>query len=375
MAGELVITFNPHDAVNSDTDDGLEVLDGARIENAINGSSGGFQDGDETYIITYDLRLDNDNDGPNSSVDADNVNQDVIVGTTQTNTATIDQYFAEDDEYVDDGDNDPSDPVRQNRGGDSDTADVTTREPTLEKILINTGITTEADADYDNDLLDFGGADDVDDNGLNDGREAVIGELVLYEVTVTFPEGVTPNARIIDFLDEGLAIHHIVSVEASDGLSTDLFTTAADFALLADADDGDPETGSFSHHPSVTYNHQPDARSSLIIELGDVYNDQDDDDDPETIVIQYYAVVENLDQFNNSNQRVNQSTNEQDGPQLNNGARLFWDNADGERQRTANSRADTIKVIEPVNSRYLKMYKLWAKADPVNTKLPMKTTL
>ena len=39
-------------------------------------------------------------------------------------------------------------------------------------------------------------------NGLND---VVIGELVTYRLEVTFPEGSTSNAVIVDTLDNGLA--------------------------------------------------------------------------------------------------------------------------------------------------------------------------
>ncbi|MBC7317324.1 MAG: isopeptide-forming domain-containing fimbrial protein, partial [Chloroflexi bacterium] len=39
----------------------------------------------------------------------------------------------------------------------------------------------------------------------NDNTEAVIGEMITYTLRVTIPEGTTPNATIVDTLDDGLA--------------------------------------------------------------------------------------------------------------------------------------------------------------------------
>jgi fimbrial isopeptide formation D2 family protein/uncharacterized repeat protein (TIGR01451 family) len=43
------------------------------------------------------------------------------------------------------------------------------------------------------------------DDAFNGATDAVIGELVTYRLTVSFPEGTTPNAVILDTLDNGLA--------------------------------------------------------------------------------------------------------------------------------------------------------------------------
>lgn len=54
-------------------------------------------------------------------------------------------------------------------------------------------------------------------NDANNGAaDAVIGELVTYRLTVTFPEGTTPNAVILDTLDNGLAFVGQTSATLND---------------------------------------------------------------------------------------------------------------------------------------------------------------
>jgi fimbrial isopeptide formation D2 family protein/uncharacterized repeat protein (TIGR01451 family) len=89
-------------------------------------------------------------------------------------------------------------------------------------------------------------------NGRND---AVIGELVTYRLTVSFPEGTTPNAVILDTLDNGLAFVGQTSatlndVSASSGtsptVSNDGRTVRWDFGTVTDTNLANDTDGSIT---------------------------------------------------------------------------------------------------------------------------------
>ncbi|GJL80448.1 MAG: hypothetical protein DHS20C01_00820 [marine bacterium B5-7] len=341
VGGELIIKFNE--------DPSIQVLDGSRVENDINGSGTTPVDGDEVYIITYDLKLDNDGSETPAG------NEDVIVGTTEQNAAIITQYYATADDPVDPNpgdDNDPTDPVRTNRGGDADgdgfidapnfdTADVSTPEPIVDKFLVNTEFTDESDATADNQL-----ANPVD-NGINNAREAVIGEKVKYKVTITIPEGQVPAAVLRDTLDPGLAL---VSIDKITRSSEDITLSGA----TSYADDPDQAgtdnllvNGIDGSDVNVLNGVSQGGVFRFQLALGTINNTNTDNSVVETISIEYTAIVLNVPS--------NQSTLREGGPQLNNAAQLRWDGPDdnsnvgnGGSEQSNTDRANTINIIEPV---------------------------
>jgi fimbrial isopeptide formation D2 family protein/uncharacterized repeat protein (TIGR01451 family) len=160
----------------------------------------------------------------------------------------------------------------------TDPASVVTAVPSISKQLIGTEI--------------------VNANNAND--QAVIGELVTYEVTVTLPEGVTPGLVIQDTLDDGLAFVRLNSVTASPDIVGEDYTR------------------------TVTNNGR-----TLTVNVGRVVNNNRDNSQSETVVFRYTAVV------------LNQASN-QSGTLLNNTARLTFT---GGTPVTASS--PELTVIEP----------------------------
>jgi fimbrial isopeptide formation D2 family protein/uncharacterized repeat protein (TIGR01451 family) len=127
---------------------------------------------------------------------------------------------------------------------------------------------------------------EIDDafNGLND---AVIGELVTYRLQVTFPEGTTPNAVILDTLDNGLAFVGQTNSSLDDVSITGSLT---------------PTIG--SNGRTVTWDFGTVTDANLA-------NDTDG-----SITIEYQAVVLNV-------------AGNQAGTRLDNSARFRWNNDSG----------------------------------------------
>ncbi len=172
----------------------------------------------------------------------------------------------------------------------TDSASVTTLPPLANKTLVGSEI----------------------NNATNANNQAVIGELVTYEVTLAVPEGTLPAAVLTDTLDSGLAFVDCLSVTASPSLSTDL---AGGFAAAC-SDPANPVVADPGQ--SVTYN------------LGTITNSNTDNSVAETITLRYSAVVLNIP--------TNQS-----GTQLNNQAQLSWTGGN-----IASVSAPNVTIIEPV---------------------------
>jgi LPXTG-site transpeptidase (sortase) family protein len=107
-------------------------------------------------------------------------------------------------------------------------------------------------------------------NAVNGSGQAVIGELVTYRLTLTVPEGVTPDAQIVDTLDPGLAFVRVDSVT----LSTDLTAENTIGTGTSPANVTVGGTGNI-----VTFN------------PGDLTNTNRDNTVPETLEVVYTAVV------------------------------------------------------------------------------------
>ncbi|MBL8792872.1 MAG: isopeptide-forming domain-containing fimbrial protein [Planctomycetia bacterium] len=206
--------------------------------------------GQNLVVITYDLE---------------------VVGTITPNTTIVNTASLFNFASVEGGPNFLTQPL-------TDSAQVVTATPTIAKRLIGTEIV----------------------NANNSNTQAVIGELVTYEVTVTVPEGRTLGLSVQDTLDDGLAFVRVDSVARSPGLVAG----------------------------NVTRNVSNGGRS-IGFTIGTVTNNNRDNSVAETITIRYTAVV------------LNQASN-QTGTQLNNSARLTFT---GGTATTAS--AETITVIEP----------------------------
>ena len=230
-------------------------------------------DGSDVFIVTYQLTVDNE-----IVTDTDIV----TAGSTHTNTATVDFFTG-----VDDSDTNWTEIL----GEPTDDAAVTIAEPTVVKSLVGTEI----------------------NDGTNANNEAVIGELVTYQVVVTLPEGMTEGAMLSDQLDTGLTFVELVSVTPSS--TTDISSSAGDFSTV------------------TNFTATTDSDNVLTIVLGNITNSNDDNstDATETVTIVYTAFV--------SNDAANQS-----GETLTNAARITFTGGDG---TSDSSSAETVTVIEP----------------------------
>ena len=93
------------------------------------------------------------------------------------------------------------------------------------------------------------------DDSFNGSNDAVIGELVTYRLTVTFPEGTTPQAVIVDTLDSGLAFVGQTSSSLNDvtiggsltpTVSANGRTVSWDFGTVTDANLSNNTDGSIT---------------------------------------------------------------------------------------------------------------------------------
>ncbi len=299
--GELEIDFD-HD---------LGILDGDRRGDLIDGTAG-----DDVFIITYDLQVDNE-----TSIDADIIE----VGSDHTNTASIAYYTGQQIALNDNGT--PGDPADDFPDPDfnwvdptdppNDQATVTIDEPIISKVLIGTTID------------DGSSGTGNDEPGVNENLEAVIGETVDYRVTVDIPEGFTPSFAIQDSLDPGLALVSINSISVNGGA-----TTQNSFPGVTPAT---PITD--TSNSNISYSENVGGRDILRIDFGDITNLETDDSDPETIVVEYTAIV-----VNNSGNQSTLAETPVNSPYLNNSVQAQWGTGDFVNQLVP---TETISVIEP----------------------------
>ncbi|MEI6073970.1 MAG: SdrD B-like domain-containing protein [Verrucomicrobiota bacterium] len=153
----------------------------------------------------------------------------------------------------------------------------------------------------------------------NSASQAAIGELVTYTLTVTVPQGVTPNVQVTDSLHPGMAFVDVTNVAYSSGVS------AAN----------PPGTGT---NPAnvVIGNTNTGAGNRIAFNLGNVTDLDNNPATPDTITIYFRAVV--LDQntipaLGNGNQA---------GTVLTNGA-VFTDSAGD----TLTAASGSVTVVEP----------------------------
>jgi LPXTG-site transpeptidase (sortase) family protein len=202
----------------------------------------------------------------------------VKVGQTLTNTATLFNYAGTEggpDHTV----NDPT-----------DTASVTITKPLLSKALTSTNQTFTTDPNV------------------------AVGEMVTYTITITVPEGTTPNAVFSDTLDPGLAFVSCDSITASSSVSATAGFNCAN-AMISANSGGVGEPGE-ANGRVLTYN------------FGTITNSDTNNSTAETITIQYTAVVLNSASINRGWVRSNY-------------AGLWWDGG------SQGANVTSVTVVEP----------------------------
>jgi fimbrial isopeptide formation D2 family protein/uncharacterized repeat protein (TIGR01451 family) len=202
----------------------------------------------------------------------------VQVGQTLTNTVTLFNYAGAEGGPDHTGD-DPT-----------DTASVTITKPLLSKALTSTN------------------------QSFTSGSTVAVGEMVTYTITITVPEGTTPNAVFSDTLDPGLAFVSCDSITASPSVSAAGGFNCAN-AVISNNPGGIMEPGE-ANARVLTYN------------FGDITNTDTDNSTAETITIQYTAVVLNSASINR-------------GVGRNNTATFSWTGG------SANASAPDVVIVEP----------------------------
>ena len=241
--------------------------------------------------------------GSNSVV----VQYDLIVASTATpnqnivNTARISTYGTSE------AGEDVTEPTNVPGGTDpTDTATAIIKLPAQTKSLIGTSVTETGNA------------------ALN---QAVIGEIVTYELVLTIPEGQTPGANVLDTLDEGLAFVDITNVTLS---STNLSTSNG----LTFADNGANNVATLTGATATGGSNNRE----ITFTLGTITNTDVDNTVAETITIRYRVVVRNV------NALPGDADGNQSGDLRNNAARLRWTN---NATTLATTSANNVTVIEP----------------------------
>ncbi len=264
----------------------IELIDGGNGFLLAGAEANGNQvlGGLNTIVITYDLVL-------AASMPA---------GFIYKNTATLTNYTG-----VDNG------TINRVPNGLSDDADIRTGIPDIEKNLVETEVV----------------------DATNSNTEAVVGELVTYEIVITVPEGTTYGAAITDTLDAGLAFVGVVSVTTSAGVTIEF----------------SPEVGVDVNPDNTTVS---PAGGQVVFNLGNLVNANTDNGATETITIRYTAVVLN-------------TVGNQTGQLLDNNAELDWDNElAGDDDSDA---SDPITVIEPTLSVNKLVENITSPQGPANT--------
>ena len=272
-----------------------------RGEDATQAGTPETSDGSNAVLILYDLTL---ND-PSTALDAGDLIADA--GSQITNTATLTNYAGSE------GGDDHTNPDDK-----TDDAIIQIAVPNLSKTLIGTEF-------------------DLDNN--NAATEAVIGELVTFELVVDIPEGETVNATIQDIMDPGLSFVSILSVTYASGVSSSNTIGIG------------PGPGAGMGPSNVTLsNTNGGTANQMLFSFGTITNGNTDNSAPGTVTIQYQAVVRNQNSLPSS-------PGNQAGTQLNNSAQLNWewnnepDSGPGpDGNDSINASSANVEVIEPALS-------------------------
>ncbi len=274
----------------------------------------GFLETGDFTLLGQDLTLNGDIDMPEARIITITVTGTLVAGVTPAQTITNSANV----QWESLGGIDPDtglpyhqDGTANERTGDggvdnySDTgsATITITSVTVAKSLIDTEISDDAQ-----------NPDLVDEVGVNERLEAIIGEEATYEVVITMPESTMDAATLVDTLDAGLIIQRIDVVTPTGDLAS---TVALDDVGVTYTTSG---TGATDEPQTVTFS------------LGDMTNGSNDGG-AETLTIRYTVLVLN-DEGNN------------DGDTLNNSAQFNYTGGSS----NIDSADEDITIIEPVIS-------------------------
>ena len=205
---------------------GIELTDGAET-----GAIGPYSEdaGTNIVVVTYDVVV------PASAA----------VDSLYENTASLANYTNVEggEDYID------------KYGVVEETASWETTDPTVSKSLLSTS------------------------ESQTSGNNAVIGELVTYQVQIDLPEGTTPDAVLVDTLEAGLAFVDVITVTAPVSITTD----------YAGSWDGVVAGSSLDNVGTGDAN----VDRQLTLSLGSLVNSDTDDETTESVTVEYRAVVLN----------------------------------------------------------------------------------
>lgn len=288
----------------------------------------------ETITITVTGTMDS---GLVSGDDIDNTAD--ITWTSYPETPDTSDFVPAGQEDVERGGG-PSAPAggETNDYDDTDVARITVGN-SVEKFLVNSEITNEADATADGQLAAIN-----DSDAINSGAEAVIGEILTYEIVISLAEGVTNNAVIKDTLDPGLVLTSINSIQSQqlDTNTSSIINVNSVPNLTVPNLGGLGLPATDDSNANITYTHNAGNAGSDVLEiaLGNINNSNNDDDIIEQIVVNYSVMVTDIS-ANTGNDAGTAGT------QLNNAVELTYEDSLGNTDSSGTNSADTIEVIEP----------------------------
>ena len=230
---------------------------------------------------------------------------------------------------------DPADPGQRNNYNDFDPTLILIQPQSI-KYLVNSELTAEPDASATNNYT-LAAPDDTD--GINNGREVVIGELSYYRIEITVPEALFFDVVIEDQLDPGLALISVDSITLSGDL------TAGNIGNDALVDPNNYPFDAPSDTPLnsyITYTYDSAGADTLAIDFGNVFNTVDSNDVDEIITINYTVMATDLP-ANAGNGPGNPGT------QLQNAATISYGDIATYTTKTTGPVlfADTVEIIEP----------------------------
>lgn len=275
-ASNAMRIFDPGYAIRVVDPSGTNVPGACQVHDLVGGAN--------IIVVTYDLLLNNASPASNSII----------------NTASLHGYAGSEG-----GPNHLPEPI-------DDDAEVITAGVQLNKTLVST---------------------EFDVAGNNAASQAVIGEIVTYELEAKFFELNTLGAQIVDTLAPGLAFVDVVSITASnvdtDGVGTDTGLTSSVMTF-------DGGTGLCTNCTAGTSGgSNPFVQNSgetLTFNFGDVNNTDSDNTVAETVTIVYRAIVTNV-------------IGNQAGATLNNTAEISWT---GMPSAPVTVTTPNVTVVEPV---------------------------
>ena len=231
-----------------------------------------------------------------------------------------------------------ADPGQRNNYNDFDPTLILIR-PQFDKVPGQLGITVEPDASAANNYT-LAAPDDTD--GINNGREVVIGEFLTYRIEITVPEAVFFNVSLNDNLDPGLALVSVDNIAVTgDWVFSGINVTLESLVTHDWTNDPFDDPDDIPLNSVISYSYETSGQDTLSIDFGNISNLVPSPDVQEVVIIEYTVMATDL------------AANSGDGPgtpgtQLQNEAFLTFRNANAAPLTTgATLAADTVEILEP----------------------------